>query len=516
MKTRHHISAALAALALLASGCTDDFDKINTDPDAYADAPVTNMLAYTLESMAEQWGSQKERLADWSGYLVADYENETFQYLPSHNEFGNKWYTTYTLQPQLQDILDRTTAEDNKNMQLVARLLKQYLYFLTADCYGDIPYSEAAKGLSEGIIHPKYDKAEDVYAGIERELKDIADAWAGGIGGDPLGGGDLLYGGDASLWQRLCNSLRLRLAMRLSNMPSHLDATRATFKEILGQPDRYPVIEESSQNAYFRWDGSASYREPWYDNYLERPVDYNMSEVFVDYLLATSDPRIATLCRPAVATGLYRGVKHGANTQYNGEPRDNYSLPGALYMAQNPTENSANPGFSPYFRAAETWMLIAEAALRGFDTGTHTAQSAYEKAVRCSMTDNKVSEADAQAFLDGPGHYDGTLDQVYNQLWVALYKQGQEAWCLYRRTGAPRMLLDEVTYSDGVTAPQYPGEHSAWGYGASARHNDLPFRFPYPSNEYEYNSDNLAAAAQGIADYCWGKRLCWARDNGLH
>ncbi len=515
MKIKSYISAvAVAALALGFNSCTKDFDEINTDPDAYPTAPVTNILAYSLYSIASEWGNEKTRLADWAGYMVNSYENETFSYKPSYNEFGNKWYVTYTTIPQLQDIIDRTDPEENKNMQNVSKLLQQYLYFLTVDCFGDIPYTEACQGISNDNIKPVYDKDSDVYDSIATNLKSIADSWAEGLGSDELGAGDLIYGSNIENWQRFCNSLRLRLAMRVSNMSSKLEASKATFKEILSNPDKYPFIEECSQNNYFNWEGTSSYREPWYDSYLERPVDFYMPQILVDRLKSQADPRLSVICRPAANTGEYRGVLHGANAQYNGEPKDNYSIVGALYMSIDETENAANPGFSPYFRAAESWFLIAEAAIKGWNTGSYTAQTAYENAVNCSMTDNGVSDEDAATYLAGKGAYAGTLEQIYLEEWVALFKQCQEAWCLYRRTGYPTQMFDEVTYSDGITAPQYPGEHCAWGYGANARHNDLPFRFPYPDNEMLYNYDNVTAASEGITDYTYGKRLCWALENG--
>ena len=516
MKKFYISVVAIAALTLgLNSSCTEDFDEINTNPDAYTTAPATNMLANSLYAMSVQWGDEKSRLSDWAGYLVASYENETFSYLPSYNEFGNKWYTTYTQNTQLKEILSRPESEVGKNMRNVATTLQQFMFFLTADCYGSIPYSEAGLA-TEGNLAPKYDTDEEVYAGIEAKLKEVSESWAEGLGADGLGSGDLLYGGDVEMWQRFCNSLRLRLAMRLSNMSSHLEASKATFQTILSNPDKYPVIETSDQNAYFMWEGSASYRERWYDNFTTRPVDYVMPQVFVDRLKSQDDPRLYAICRPAVNTGEYRGVLHGSNAQYNGEAIDNYSFPTALYMAQDATENAAFPGFSPYFRAAETWFLIAEAAYKGWSTGSYSQKEAYENGVLCSMEDNGVADSDAEAYIAGKGKYTGSLEQIYLEEWVALYKQCQEAWCLYRRTGYPTQLFDEVTYSDGGTAPQYPGQHSAWGFGPSARHNDLPWRFPYPENEYTYNPDNLAAAAEGITDYCWGKRICWAKDNGRH
>lgn len=117
-------------------------------------------------------------------------------------------------------------------------------------------------------------------------------------------------------------------------------------------------------------------------------------------------------------------------------------------------------------------------------------------------------------YLAGAGAFNNTEKQLYTEEWVALFKQSQEAWTLIRRTGYPTELFEEVTYATGVKCAQYPGERNVWGYGATAVHNDLPFRFPYPNNEFLYNEDNVKAASEGIVDYCWGKRLCWAKNTG--
>ena len=502
--------SAVAALALGMTACTSKFDEINTDPDAYSEVPtsnMTNMLANCLQQSADYWGDELSRLTDWAGYMVASYDNEKFQYYPSNNEFGNKWYQTYTLQPQLQYIMDNIDHEAFKNMYNAAKMYQQYLYLLNVDCFGDCPYSEAAKASVDGTsIKPKFDKDEDVYAGIEKVLKEVADSWAEGIGDDELGSGDLLYGGDVTMWQRWCNSLRLRVAMRLSGMASHEAKSKATFEEILNNPAKYPVIEECDQNCYFWWDGSSSYREPWYDNKLERSVDYCMGQVLVDHLKNQGDPRLYTICKPAVSDGEYRGVLHGSSSQYNGKGYSTYSQAADMYYG-----NAS--GFSPYFRAAETWFLIEEAKIKGWNV-PYDAKEAYETAVKCSMEDNGVTAEEAALYLEGKGAYDGSLKQLYTEEWVALYKQSQEAWCLQRRTGYPTELFDEVTYATGVTCAQYPGERNVWGYGASATHNDLPWRFPYPQSEFNYNYDNVTAASEGIVNYCWGKRLCWAKDNG--
>ncbi len=119
------------------------------------------------------------------------------------------------------------------------------------------------------------------------------------------------------------------------------------------------------------------------------------------------------------------------------------------------------------------------------------------------MEDNDIDTAAADAYLAGKGKWDGSYERLYFEWWVALFKQNIEAWSLYRRTGYPTYIHTAVA-ADGVT-PQYPGARSAY----KGIHNDVPFRFPYPQNQYLYNEANVTAAATGIQDYVWGKQMWW-------
>lgn len=80
--------------------------------------------------------------------------------------------------------------------------------------------------------------------------------------GDALGDGDVLFWGDVELWQKFTNSLRLRLAMRISGVNNGL--AKSTVEEIMGNPSKYPIMESNDDNAFFWWPGSAPYEEPWY------------------------------------------------------------------------------------------------------------------------------------------------------------------------------------------------------------------------------------------------------------
>ena len=254
--------SVLASVLVLALACTKDFEKINTDPDAYTTVPTTNMLAYVLSQTAVQ-------IADisgptiWAGYMSKlSYIDTYSDYIPTNNTYGNKWQRVYWSATQLNDIIARTDETGTKNIHNAAIVYKNFLLLWNLDNFGDMPYSEAWKGAPDdgGILKSKYDKQEDVYPACLDELAKVADSWASGLGSDAIGAGDFLFGGDAKLWQRFCNSIRLRYALRLSGV---WGGAKSLAETILNNPSKYPVIEENSQNAFFWWQGSGDYFEPW-------------------------------------------------------------------------------------------------------------------------------------------------------------------------------------------------------------------------------------------------------------
>lgn len=495
MKTIFKISAiASLACTLLLGGCTSDFDAINTDPDALPEGSPTNMLGYAIRSTASTHGGY-DATETWAGYQVKIQYMDNFNYLPTNHTYGNKFSNCYRRIVLMNDILKITEsgADQLKNIRWAARIWTQFLWLLNTDQFGDMPYSQANK-VEEGLVTSPYDSQSTIYPAILADLKEIADEMAAGLGTDEIGEGDFLFGGKSTenaplKWQKFCNSLRLRAAMRIVNVAP--DLAKSTIEEIGQNPSKYPILDASSENAYLWWQGSKPYNEPWYDNSLSRD-DYGMSNIFVAHMLKMEDPRISAIMKPAASDGQYRGYENGALSAPSN--LQNVSRVGAMYR------DDAS-GFTAFMKACEGHFILAEAALRGWNVGT-TAEAAYEKAVRISMEDNSVSSEAADAYLSGKGKWDNTFERLYMEEWVALFKNDMEAWSLYRRTGYPKEI-----HSSG----EYPGKFCIF----ADAHNDVPFRMPYPDNEYMYNSENINAAAAGIVDNTWGKQMWWDTRTGV-
>ena len=140
--------------------------------------------------------------------------------------------------------------------------------------------------------------------------------------------------------------------------------------------------------------------------------------------------------------------------------------------------------------AAESYFLLAEAALRGWNTGGGTAKSYYEDGVRASFSELGVSGADEYLqshavpadFVDPltlvassdaatialaevnstkaastvtPCWDDAKTDEerlekIITQKWIAGFPEGKNAWAEQRRTGYPKLISVRVNTNESV------------------------------------------------------------------
>jgi hypothetical protein len=467
---------------LITVGCTDSFEEVNTDPDRAKDAPATNVLAFVLRyhssTFYDVWNNMSEP-STYGGHLTKiQYIDEArYQFRPGTVE--NKWYQGYIALNNINEIKKKAEADDTKNLLGVAKVLEAFIFQAMTDTWRDIPYTEAIK-MADGILLPKYDKQEDIYPALLATLAEANSLL--GSGNDALGVGDLLFNGDVQKWKKFCNSLRLRIAMRISGVNAGL--AKSTVETIMGNKAQNPIMESNADNAFFVWPGVNPYEEPWMVDAKTRD-DHAISDLLVDHLKALNDPRLPVYAIPAVADGEYRGFTIGAAAQP--------ALPTVSRIGTRFRKDAK--GFSPYMRYSETMFYVAEAAMKGYNVGM-TAEQAYNKGVEASVLENGLAQAAADAYLAASAKFNNTTDQLYEQLWIALFKQGMEAWSLYRRTGIPK---------DHYVAPGSP----------YSGHNSPPFRYPYPQNELTYNGANSTPFVNEVADDFWGKKMWWDTRAGV-
>jgi len=511
------IVCTLMFAAILFAGCTDKFEKINTDPDRPKDVPVANMLAWSIwQSSAhffDRWFMLDEP-ASFAGFVAKmNYIDEAkYQFRPGVQD--TDWRNVYRILLNLREIQSRSQEMNDLNFVLAAQTMEVMTMLIATDRWRDVPYSNAVK-MSDGVMSPTYDTQENIYPALLNLAKQIGDAFNAGGGRDDISDGDLLYFGDMEKWQRFANSLRLRMAIRLSGINETL--AKQHVEEILTQPAKYPIIDDNEDNAFFWWDASDGTRwEPIAAAYYTRTVEFCAPDILVNHMWSRNDPRIGEYF---TTTPLSRSDEpdpddYDKTDDYEKakelwdahqlKPYNGYIIGAAnnattrLYSVWGYRYGIDRGGFSPYYRACENYFYIAEAAMLGWNTGGITAEDAYNTAVTLSMEENDVNVADIEEYLEEAGKFDGTLNMIWYEAWVGLFKHGMEGWSHYRRTGVP-----ENHYIAPGRADKY------------ANHDVPPFRSPYPDSERTLNSENNRPFNAEVVDDFWGKQMWWDTRTGI-
>lgn len=460
-------------IVLFLFSCTGHFEELNTNPNTPENAPLVNVLAYAIEESASLFGETEMKYpAAFVGYVTKGTYTDVSNYLIAPGEVV--WNGIYTnILTNLNYVINSAEAENDANLQAVALILKNYVMQLAVDIYGKVPCSEAGLAAT-GVIHPKYEDEKVVYYEMLNALK-IANALFDKTESNDMGENDLLYGGNTDQWKKFGNSLRLRIAIRISNV----DETRSKeeIAAILNNPTEYPVFQSNDDNAFLTYPGD-DWVEPW--TYQHKTVgDSYMAKPLVDTMLAYADPRLAFYAEP-MSDGSFCGVEVGTDADKA------YSRVNDRFVN--------NPSGSVWFmKYAEVELIRAEAILRGFITGD--ARQAYENAIIASCSEYGLTESAIQTYLAQPEVvWKNTLRQVYIQKWIALFRQSWEAWAEMRRTDVPTLA---------------PASRSAY-----SGHNRPPFRFPYPDSEKKLNSANIPASVSED-DYFWGYLIWWDTRRGV-
>jgi hypothetical protein len=469
---------------VLFSGCTSSFDEVNTSPDKAKDVPISNVMAYVLQEtgteLYDSWDDMSYPSA-YSGQITKIQYVDEARYQFRAGTIQNKWYYIYLLMNNAKSVEEKALADGNKVMAGVAITWKILLESIATDSWRDVPFFEACR-MSEGLLLPKYDKQEDIYPAMIDSLGVASELLASGTGSAVTSGVSFLND-DAGNWLKFCNSMRLRLAMRISGVDA------AKVKPIVESLASGDLITENADNAMYQWPGG-SYKDLWADA-LRTRTDYGCCDIMINKLKKLSDPRLSVYADKTKAylegttTDPYVGYTSGAATNVSDVAL--VSPIGSRFCMYV----SPYTGFTPYFRASETYFELAEAAFLGWNVGI-TAEEAYNKAVTLSLEENSIGSAAIKTYLVGAAKYDGTVGKIYDQWWISLYKNGMEAWSLYRRTGYP---------TENYIAPG-----RAAGY---ANHNVPPFRLPYSIDEEGLNAAQLKLVADQVKDDFWGTQMWW-------
>ncbi|MCB0572113.1 MAG: SusD/RagB family nutrient-binding outer membrane lipoprotein, partial [Phaeodactylibacter sp.] len=249
-------------LIIFAYSCTQDFGKINTNPNEPATATGSLLLRTAIFDLSNLLVSETYGFNDIVAQYTAYYE---YNQLDIYNWTSDARF--WPLYDYMQDIKDvKAYGIDNNlpNYEAAALILETFAYSILTDAYGDVPYTESNRA-EDGIIAPAYDTQEAVYTGMLAALERANSIIEPGSAID----GDILYGGDMSSWKKFANALRARLLMRISNVRDVSTALQA----IADNPGQYPVFENTADGAIYYYSGKAPDISP-YSSGIGREYEY--------------------------------------------------------------------------------------------------------------------------------------------------------------------------------------------------------------------------------------------------
>ncbi|MBX2840295.1 MAG: SusD/RagB family nutrient-binding outer membrane lipoprotein [Flammeovirgaceae bacterium] len=450
--------------------CTSEFEEINTNPNI----PI-NVTPDLLLSQVIYVGANEIALASWNrGNIVAQHTAKInftdFDRYLWGSESG-LWNAYYGNLRDIKNLEVISTELGNKSYQAMALIMKSWTFSVLTDNWGDIPYSEAISGKSDGIFQPKYDTQEAIYNGI---LADLAAANELLKAGQGIQGGDLLFGGDIEKWRKFTNSLRIRYLVRISNKKD----VSAELQSIIANE---PIFESNEDNAIMEYYGSQPSTWPVHTYRVGSFDEYRLSHTIEEQFTNLNDDRLFKWFRPTDATigsadpvfsGMPNGLSENNATTYNGGALNVSRCGQILYEEPNAVD-------AIVMTYGELQFLLAEAAQQGWVSGD--AKTFYENGVNASFEYWSVDQ-DTDAYLAQAGvAYDGQLETIMTQKWINSFLTGYEGWYDLRRTGLPTFIKAGPDNVNGDV---------------------IPVRFLYPDNQQTLNGDSYqeAISRQGADD----------------
>ena len=262
-KILYSFTAALLVLVLFISGCTKDFDKINTNPNSpsIAQAAPDMLLTNAIESMTSRVHEiffGHEMGSCWVQHMAKVQYPDEDRYVPRMSVINNTWTSFYASSGyDVQTLYNIADAKKNDSYKAVALILKSYIVSVVTDEWGNVPYTEAFLGSdAKAIVSPAYDTQQAIYTALIANLDQANTLLKAGA---PEIAGDILYGNDLTKWKKFANSLKLRLLMRQSDKV----APTAAITAMVNDPAKYPIFTSNADNAALAYLGSAPNKQSY-------------------------------------------------------------------------------------------------------------------------------------------------------------------------------------------------------------------------------------------------------------
>ncbi len=512
---KKYIYILLVALAILPNACTDNFEEANINPvqisqeslqqdfnhiGSYYPSMLSWVVGYTW------WHQVYQNLSSdsWVRYLApptpfaGGINNTTYSITWKHFY----WDRVYTqIMAPSKQVIEIAEEGDYDVFVEWARLIRVLGISKLTLQYGPVIYNDY--GSTETTIN--YDGEEKLYETLFADLDNIIAVFSANKDYDGLKNFDASYGGNINKWIKVVNSMRLRLAMRISKVNPALAKTEG--EKAINDPGG--LIEVNADNFLISLYGQqhplALFAFGWNDT--------RMSATMESVLTGYNDSRIGKYFNPVDDLSLvsdhptvpYKGIRNGALLAAK-DQRTSFSTVNEIFKTKT---------YQDYFVASETLFLLAEAKLRGW-SASQSAKDYYEDGVKASFAkwgaggvdaylldntslpidyDDPKAEGDVNDFInrmqitikwDESATNEVKLERIMTQKWIAGFPNSWEPWADHRRTGYPKIpynYKNDSNADDGIIAA-----------------DDFIKRMKFVPGEYTNNPQGVAAATSKLSN----------------
>ena len=257
MKLNKFIVGFAALAALTFSNCYKNFDDLETNPNRATTAPPGIVLN------GIEWDFNRAHGQPWGTRDASNEQRWNQFYCTNYNYYGTNEYSwasfdlnygTLKNVVKMEEEAIRTGADAQNPYAALGKFFRAFFFVNMTQRLGDLPMSEALKGLENPT--PKYDSQKEIYKQALAWLDEANDGLAAARGSLD---GDFYYGGDLVKWQKAVNSYQLRVLISLSKKEADADLNIKTrFANILSNPSKYPVFAGMSDNLQFVYNSAAN------------------------------------------------------------------------------------------------------------------------------------------------------------------------------------------------------------------------------------------------------------------
>lgn len=514
MKKIFKICVLPVVMLLSATGCKKGFDELSVNNNKPNNVPASLLFNGILNNMAELPDGQKEIYSQYYLYNYDYYGNNRYDL-----GGGDDYYTTLKNVVDMEKKASETGGAAINPYEALGKFFKAYLFSKMSLEMGDIPMTEALKGLDN--LEPKYDTQKAVMlqslVWLDSANDDLAQLIAKpndfGTGAGAVLTNDIYFANDLKKWQKAVNALQVRLLLQLNKKTADADLKVTTrFANIINTPAKYPLMTSTADNLQYVFVSPNNYYPMNPNNFGQSGSRKNMSATYISLLTKLKDPRVFVTAEPArdlvdkakqspTDFASFVGADAGLDlgVMYNNAGLQKYSFINRRYFYSTYTgEPSVQIGYP------ELMFNIAEGISRGWAAGAN-AETYYQAGIKASMATYGIPEsgiflahfyrpgstdvknaanyddysvtADFNAYYNQAGvKYTADaagITRILQQKYIALFRHsGLESYFTYRRTGVPVF----------TTGP---------GTGNGSR---IATRFKYPSAERNSNAKNYQDA----------------------